>query len=54
MPNATGLMSRKDAVASEDADVVVNLKKAGAILTCLTNTSEVLRLTEIELNMKFR
>ena len=42
MPNATGLISRKDFRSSENADVVVNLKNAGAILTCMTNTSEVL------------
>lgn len=41
MPNATGLVSRSGHVAEEDADVVVNLRNAGAILTCLTNTSEV-------------
>jgi fatty acid amide hydrolase 2 len=41
MPNTTGLCNRKDFVAPEDADVVTNLRNAGAILTCLTNTSEV-------------
>lgn len=41
MPNATGLISRKDFRSSENADVVVNLKNAGAILTCMTNTSEL-------------
>ena len=42
MPNATGVCVRKDFRAPDDADVVKHLKSAGAILTCLTNTSEVI------------
>ena len=41
MPTSTGLISRKDIKSDHDADVVKNLREAGAILTCLTNTSEV-------------
>jgi fatty acid amide hydrolase 2 len=41
MPNTTGLISRKDHLSEKDAEVVANLKKAGAILTCLTNTSQL-------------
>lgn len=41
MPNSTGLVCRKDVCADKDADVVANLRESGAILTCLTNTSEL-------------
>ena len=46
-PNTTGVIDRKDIMAPEDADVVKNMKQAGAILTCLTNTSEVILLIKI-------
>ncbi len=39
-PNTTGIIARKDFVAPVDADVVRWTRKAGAILICLTNTSE--------------
>jgi fatty acid amide hydrolase 2 len=42
MPNTTGIIARKDFRAPEDADVVKYMKESGAILTCLTNTSEVI------------
>lgn len=41
MPNASGLVRRKDFRAPEDAVVVKNMRKAGAILLCTTNTSEL-------------
>jgi Asp-tRNA(Asn)/Glu-tRNA(Gln) amidotransferase A subunit family amidase len=44
MSNATGIVDRKDFRAPEDADVVKLMRQAGAILTCLTNTSEVISL----------
>lgn len=40
MPNTSGLISRRDFIAPQDADVVRNMRQAGAILTCLTNVSE--------------
>lgn len=40
MPNATGIISRKHIRVPDDADVVRHMRQAGAILTCLTNTSE--------------
>jgi Asp-tRNA(Asn)/Glu-tRNA(Gln) amidotransferase A subunit family amidase len=42
MPNSTGIIDRKDYRAPGDADVVKYMKEAGGILTCLTNTSEVI------------
>jgi fatty acid amide hydrolase 2 len=41
MPNATGLVARAHVRAARDAHVVANLRRSGAILTCLTNTSEL-------------
>ena len=41
MPNAIGVITRKDFRAPEDAEVVRLIREAGAILTCVTNTSEV-------------
>ncbi|RNA24593.1 fatty-acid amide hydrolase 2 [Brachionus plicatilis] len=41
MSNNSGLVCRKDIRAPEDAIVVKYMKDSGAILTCLTNTSEV-------------
>ncbi len=41
MPCATGLVARKDFRAPEDATVVKNMRKSGAILLCVTNTSEL-------------
>jgi Asp-tRNA(Asn)/Glu-tRNA(Gln) amidotransferase A subunit family amidase len=43
-PNTTGLIKRKHFLAPEDAVSVRHLKEAGAVLTCLTNTSEVTTL----------
>jgi fatty acid amide hydrolase 2 len=40
-PNSTGLIKRKDFKAPQDAVVVRNMRQAGAIMTCLTNTSEL-------------
>lgn len=40
MPNATGVFARKNFVVPYDADVVKYIRQAGAILTCVTNTSE--------------
>ncbi len=42
MPNSTGIVDRRDFRAPEDADVVNYMRKAGGILICLTNTSEVI------------
>ena len=41
MPNTTGSKFRKDIRAPHDADVVKYMRQSGAILTCLTNTSEL-------------
>ncbi|CAF0988502.1 unnamed protein product [Brachionus calyciflorus] len=41
MSNNSGLTCRKENRAPEDAVVVKHMKQAGAILTCVTNTSEV-------------
>ena len=41
MPNASGLVARKEFRAPEDADVVKFMRNAGAILLCTTNTSEL-------------
>ncbi|CAF0788360.1 unnamed protein product [Brachionus calyciflorus] len=40
MMNTCGLVNRKEFRAPEDAVVVQYMKKAGGILTCITNTSE--------------
>lgn len=40
MSNNTGLLSRKDFIAPQDATIIKYMRNAGAILTCLTNTSE--------------
>ncbi len=46
MPNTAGVIARKDYLVPEDSDVVKHMRQAGAILLCLTNTSEVnLKLT---------
>lgn len=41
LPNTSGLVSRRDRVASEDATAVARLKQAGAICLGLTNVSEL-------------
>ena len=41
MPNATGIIARKEFRSPEDAEVVKLMRESGAILTCVTNTSEV-------------
>jgi fatty acid amide hydrolase 2 len=41
MPNTTGSKFRKDIRAPHDADAVKYMRQSGAILTCLTNTSEL-------------
>lgn len=41
MPNTSGLWSRRDVVATEDATAVKRLKDAGAILIGVTNVSEL-------------
>jgi fatty acid amide hydrolase 2 len=48
MPNTTGIIARKDFKAPIDADVVRHMKEAGGILTCLTNTSEVISILNFE------
>ncbi len=40
MPNAAGVIARKHLISNEDANVVKYMRHAGAILTCMTNTSE--------------
>ena len=40
MPNTTGSKSKKNRIALEDSNSVKNMRNAGAILLCLTNTSE--------------
>ncbi|GCB74033.1 hypothetical protein scyTo_0003117 [Scyliorhinus torazame] len=40
-PNSSGLVSRKNVIALTDADVVTNLRKAGAIPLGVTNCSEL-------------
>lgn len=41
MPNATGLISRREFVSTSDAVLVALLKRAGAIPLGVTNTSEL-------------
>ena len=41
MPNACGVVARKDVTAREDATVVARLREAGAIPLGVTNTSEL-------------
>ncbi len=41
MPNAAGLVSRREVVAASDATTVARLRKAGAIPIGVTNTSEL-------------
>jgi fatty acid amide hydrolase 2 len=41
MPNASGLVSRRNVVASQDATAVARLRQAGAIPLGVTNTSEL-------------
>ncbi|RWS03063.1 fatty-acid amide hydrolase 2-like isoform X2 [Dinothrombium tinctorium] len=43
MPLCAGLVSRKEEVASEDASVVTNLRRAGAIPIAITNVPELTR-----------
>ncbi len=40
-PNAAGFLKRKSTLANEDAIPVRQMREAGAILICLTNTSEL-------------
>ena len=46
MPNSTGIVARKDFRAPEDAVIVKYMREAGAILLCVTNTSEVCQKIE--------
>lgn len=39
--NSTGVVCRKHIKAPDDADVIKLMKKAGAILLCVTNVSEL-------------
>ncbi len=41
MPNASGLVARRDVIAAEDATAVARLRAAGAIPLGVTNTSEL-------------
>ena len=41
MKFSSGLVCRKNIKAEEDADVIKQMKKAGAILLCTTNVSEL-------------
>lgn len=41
MPQSSGLVSRKDFISSENADVVQRLQDAGAILVAVSNVSEL-------------
>ena len=41
LPNTSGLLCRKNVIAERDADVVANLRRAGAIPIGLTNCSEL-------------
>ena len=41
MPNASGLIERKDYRSEEDCPVVTYMRKAGAIPFCITNVSEL-------------
>ncbi len=41
MQFSSGLVCRKHLKAEEDADVIKNMKNAGAILLCTTNISEL-------------
>jgi fatty acid amide hydrolase 2 len=41
LPNSSGLIRRRDLIASEDATAVARLKQAGAICIGLTNVSEL-------------
>jgi hypothetical protein len=40
-PNSAGFVARRSTCANKDADVVKNMRDAGCILICLTNTSEL-------------
>ena len=37
---ATGVIARRDNKCTTDCDIVTNMRNAGGILLCLTNTSE--------------
>jgi fatty acid amide hydrolase 2 len=41
MPNSSGLLARKHVVATEDAEAVIRLRRAGAIPLGVTNVSEL-------------
>jgi len=41
MPNTSGLVSRKDVVATQDAVVVERYRQAGFIVLAVTNISEL-------------
>ncbi|XP_051172930.1 fatty-acid amide hydrolase 2-like isoform X2 [Leptopilina boulardi] len=41
MPHTMGILARKDHIATEDAEVVANLKEAGGILIATTNIPEM-------------
>jgi fatty acid amide hydrolase 2 len=41
MCNSAGLVNRKDVKANRDADAIKLMRKAGAILLCITNISEL-------------
>jgi len=41
LPNTSGLLVRRGVTSSQDADVIVCMKKAGAIPLAVTNCSEL-------------
>ena len=51
LPHSAGLVDRKDAIATEDAIVVENLRKAGAIPIAVTNCSELCMWFETDNNV---
>ncbi|XP_033740866.1 fatty-acid amide hydrolase 2-like [Pecten maximus] len=54
LPNASGLVKRKNKIATFDAEVVARLKKAGAIPYILTNVSELCMWYESANNLNGR
>lgn len=51
MPNSCGLVCCKNKIAQQDSEAVKNMREAGAILTCLTNLSEVCLFMESRNNL---
>lgn len=41
MPNTSGLVVRKNTIATKDAEVIANLRKSGVIPYVVTNISEL-------------